>query len=192
MVAVLFGACDAEGSRDVPTASNTSTEAPHADATLPAGYAWAGGGETGFRFAVPDDWVERDDLSDDLRQRGAVAFLDPLGADVPPLWEAHLIASCGPAHDITTVEQLEAAMVDHRAQYDNTDVRVVNVGGTDLVRSEYDIEADGNVEHWYAYNLLVRLELMCSITLVTPLEPGEREHIDAVFDAIAPTIEPHG
>lgn len=84
-------------------------------------------------------------------------------------------------------------MVAHRGQYDNVEVEVVTAGGTDLVRSEYDIESDdGDVEHWYAYNVLSEPHRMCSITLVTPLEPTERMHIGAIFDAIGVTIEPAG
>jgi predicted small secreted protein len=191
VTAALLGGCDtaASGSRDDPAASSPSTGAPRSAANLPDGYTWAGGDETGIRFAVPDDWVQREDLSDEVRQRGGVAFLDPIGADIPGLWEAHLIASCDTLRGVTTIEQLEAMRAGHLRQYDNAVVEVLTVGGTDLVRSEYDIEADGKVEHWYAYNLLAGSDWMCAITLVTPLKPTEREHIDAVFDAMAPTIE---
>lgn len=190
VIAALLRGCDTAPSvsRDEPAAPSPSTGTPHNAANLPDGYTWAGGDETGIRFAVPDDWVQRDDLGDEVRQRGGVAFLDPIGAELPQLWEAHLIASCDTLRGVTTIEQLEAIRAAQLRQYDNAVVEVLTVGGTDLVRSEYDIETDGNVEHWYAYNLLAGPDWMCAITLVTPLKSTEREHIDAVFDSIAPTI----
>lgn len=142
-----------------------------------------------MRFGVPSEWVQRETVSDDLRARGGLAYLDPIGARDTDQYEAHLIASCGELPAVETIEQLERWMTLLRAQYHNPTTEIVTFDGTQLVRSEYDVETlAGEFEHWYAYNLLAAPGWMCAVTVTTPLEQPDRGRIEAVVETIGRTL----
>jgi hypothetical protein len=192
MLGLRVGLAAAAGVIAASTTGCALWDAGDSNRESPLSYSTAGGPETGITFEVPADWVGVEPESADLRDRGGIAFLDPRGADIAQLWQAHLLASCADT-PLQTTAQLELAIKQGRADSIDPVVEVIRPGGRDVVRSEFNLEtAEGEIEHWFAYNMLAEPGRICTISLVTPLEGGDRAWLTEIFEHIGETIDPAG
>ncbi|MCI0687562.1 MAG: hypothetical protein L0Y54_10050 [Sporichthyaceae bacterium] len=171
-------------------ARSTPITAPDPEATLPAGFGWAGGPENGLRLGVPADWVQFAPSSESLVERHGIVVLDAKGAEDLDDYEAHLIASCGPNPGLVDAAAVARDAPRRVGDRQHLDVSAVRRNGRQLVMVTYDDETPTGRERWYEYVFLARGDRLCLISLTTPLPDGPAlERLELTFEQIGGTIE---